>query len=168
MGNLFVIVKLFHGEQVIMDCKKFKVSVVNTCKNQILDKLTILEKELKYLHYDIAEDTKSSAGDKYEISREMANTEINKLQSQVYTMNQAMTLLSTISLDGKPNVGMGSLIKTEKNWIFIGVSLGQLVIENENILAISLSSPLAQQFEGKSLNDKITFNSQTYVIEQIC
>ena len=151
-----------------MDCNSFKLEVINACKKQILDKLTILEKELKYLHYDMEEDTKSSAGDKYEVSREMANAEISKLQSQVYTMNQSMTTLNTLSTESKPVVGMGSLIKTDKNWIFIGVSLGQIKIEDHIVMAISLSSPLAQQFEGRKIGEQIAYNAASYVIEELC
>ncbi|MEN8248598.1 MAG: hypothetical protein ABFS32_06675 [Bacteroidota bacterium] len=151
-----------------VNCKDFKLKILDTCKNEILDKLTIIEKELKYLHYDIAEDTKSSAGDKFETSREMANAEVDKLQSQVFTMNKSMTMLNTIPLEPKPDIGLGSLFRTENSWIFISVSLGQLKIETENILVISPSAPLAKQFIGKIANDEVSFNGNSYFIKHVC
>lgn len=146
----------------------FKEKVQDACKNEILDKLTILEKELKYLAHDIAEDTKSSAGDKFETSREMANAEIDKLQGQVNSMNKDITQLNLLPVSRSTIIGLGSLVRTDIAWIYISISLGQLQVDNTNVLVISSAAPLAQLFLGKRIDEKVTFNGKTYHIEEIC
>jgi hypothetical protein len=145
----------------------FKEKVLDACKSEILDKLTILEKELKYLSHDIAQDTKSSAGDKFETSREMANAEIDKLQGQVNSMNKAVTQLNILPISRNSIIAKGSLVKTDKAWIYISVSLGQLVVNNEQVLVISPAAPLSLMLLGKKLNEVVTFNKQSYKIIDI-
>lgn len=149
------------------ECVDFKTRIIKHCKNLILDKVTILEKELKYLHYDIAEDNKSSAGDKFEVSRELANAEVEKLQVQVYQMNQSVTILNTLPQESKKLVAQGSLIKTDNSWLFVSVSLGEIVVDKQKILVMSPGAPLAKGFIGKSTGDKVIFNKTEYKIREI-
>jgi hypothetical protein len=150
------------------NCLELKEQILDKCKNQVLDKLTVLEKELKYLAHDIAEDTKSSAGDKFETSREMANIEINKLQSLVGSMNKSMTLLNTIPATNKDVIAAGSLIKTDSVSIFISISLGQIEVDSEQILVISPMAPLAQLMMGSNKGETVTFRDKNYQINNIC
>ena len=150
------------------NCLELKEQILDKCKNQVLDRLTILEKDLKYLAHDIAEDTKSSAGDKFETAREMANIEINKLQSQVSSMNKAMTMLNTLPVSNKDKVAVGSLIKTDSVSIFLSVSLGQVEVDGEQILVISPMAPLAQILLGKKEKDRVSFNDKTYIVLELC
>lgn len=144
-----------------------KEKILEACKSEILEKLTILEKELKYLSHDIAQDTKSSAGDKFETSREMANAEIDKLQGQVNSMTKAVTQLNILPVSRNSNIGSGTLIKTDKAWIYISVSLGQLKVNGEQVLVISPAAPLSQILMGKKVNEKVTFNKMSYLIKDI-
>ncbi len=61
------------------NCKELKEKIIKECKAILSKKLELIEVELGHLSQSIAEDTKSSAGDKYETSREMANLEKGKL-----------------------------------------------------------------------------------------
>jgi hypothetical protein len=150
-------------------CLEFKHLILNECKNKVLEKLDILEKELKYLAHDLAKDTKSSAGDKYETGREMTNTEINKLQTQVYSMNKSLVILNnTFSNTVLDKVALGSLIKTDTNWIFLAVSLGPIKVNGKHIMVISPAAPLAQILLGKGIKDKVSFNKDVYQIIDIC
>ena len=145
----------------------FKEKILDACKSEILDKLTILEKELKYLAHDISQDTKSSAGDKFETSREMANAEIDKLQGQVNSMTKAVTQLNILPVSKASIIALGSLVKTDKAWIYISVSLGSLKVNDEQVLVISPAAPLSQILMGKKINEKVTFNKMSYLIKDI-
>jgi hypothetical protein len=151
-----------------MDCKKLKELLLTECKNILLKKLEIIAQELKHLSQAIAEDTKSSAGDKYETSREMANLEKGKLQSQSSGFNKSLSVLNSLPLSASKKIGHGSLIQTEKAWIYIAVSLGQVFISEKEVLVISPAAPLAQLMSGRGKEDSINFRDNNYQIVSIC
>ncbi|WP_244939755.1 hypothetical protein [Kaistella daneshvariae] len=67
-------------------------------------------------------ETKSSMGDKYETSREMVQQEINNLQIQLKENLKARNSLQIINVNPHQNVGLGSLVETDKGLFYIAVS----------------------------------------------
>jgi transcription elongation GreA/GreB family factor len=135
----------------------FKEKIIAYCTDIFEQKLLIINDELKHLSVAIAEDTKSSAGDKYETGREMANLEKGKLQAQVVGFNKSLVALRTLAKVASKKVEAGSLIKTDKEWIFLAVSLGQVTVKDKNVLVISPMAPLAQEIMGKKEGESVTF-----------
>jgi len=152
----------------MMNCSKLKKRINQRCGEILQHKLLNINNELKHLSQAIADDTKSSAGDKYETAREMANIEINKLQSQLSSMNKAINMLNTLPVASKNKVAVGSLIKTDSVNIFLSVSLGQIDVNGEQILVISPMAPLAQILLGKKENDRVSFNDKAYHVLALC
>ena len=68
----------------------FKKKVIKIISNSLNEKIKILEKELKQINYEKNNQTKSSAGDKYETSRSSMQIEYDKLNScLLYTSDAA-------------------------------------------------------------------------------
>ena len=128
----------------------FKKKVIEIISNSLNEKIKILEKELKQINYEKNNQTKSSAGDKYETSRSSMQIEYDKLNSNLQNLKINLNKINLIDSYKKyKKVGYGALVKTKSSYYLISVGLGKFIIEGKNIFIISLSSPV-----GKSLFDK--------------
>ena len=66
-----------------------------------------------------------------------------------------------------PMVSIGSLVITNKLHFFISVPLGKINFDEQDYFFVSLTAPLAKSFVGKQKGDRVLFNGQEYLIEEI-
>ena len=145
-------------------------------KAQIIEALNkLLDKKIDALKATIADvsdsmknDTKSSAGDKFETGREMMQMELNNKQGQLNKQVQLKKDLAQIDTKKQNStVDFGSLVISNKGKYFISVALGKIVINNTEYYALSLASPIGQALKGHKQGDSISFNRQNIVIEDV-
>lgn len=137
--------------------------------NQIFKELEIKVKDFKTavanLRDGIANDSKSSMGDKYETSREMMQQEINHLEQQISINQQQLFHLKSFNISSKSQqIVLGSLIETNIGWFFISVSFGEIIVLEQAIIVISPISPLGKSLIGKKLNDEFEMNKRSIKI----
>jgi len=148
--------------------KNIKHTLAEHLSQQLNKKITDLQQAVLSAKESRDADTKSSAGDKHETSRELAQVEIEKLEVQ---LNKTMVLeneLSSIDLNKKnDSVVAGSLIFTTQENYFISVGLGKIKLEDEIYYAISLNSPIGEILKFKKVGDEIFFQGRQIVIKQI-
>ncbi len=145
-----------------------KQELLRLCHHFIEARISNCESAMEAANTAINEDTKSSAGDKYETSREMMTQEIKNNSAQLAEAIKQKQLLSQISIDKKlDTVQVGSLVETNHGQFFIAISAGSLKLNNETYLAISPSSPLARLLIDKKMGDSVAFNAKKYSIETI-
>ncbi|MGL1887281.1 MAG: transcription elongation factor [Reichenbachiella sp.] len=91
-------------------------------------------------------ETKSSAGDKYETGRAMSQNERDLFAKQlVEQVNQLKGLLTIDPSKKMDSVEVGSLVETKSGVFFISVSLGLVKLKaGETAMVISPISPIAQ------------------------
>lgn len=106
----------------------------------------------------LVNDTKSSMGDKYETSREMAQQELTRLQQQLKQVENDLATLQLLPTESNNIVALGSLVVTNQFNYLISISIGQVKFEDEVLMVISKESPIGKLLLGKSKGDKITFN----------
>ncbi len=106
-------------------------------------------------------ETKSSAGDKFETGRAMMQQEYDKVYAQKLRWQEMLLRLKQIEYRKTSNlVALGSLVQTEKASFYISVALGKIIkIGAINYYAISLESPLGKALQGRSQSDIIQVNS---------
>ncbi len=110
-------------------------------------------------------ESKSSAGDKYETGRAMAQIELDKLEQQLQNQNTLQTELLKIQPKVvSEKVSFGSLVNTSTGKYFISVGLGKIALDQEIIYAVSLASPIGQALMGTQQGDMITFNANSIQI----
>jgi transcription elongation GreA/GreB family factor len=115
-----------------------------------------------------AQDTKSSAGDKYETGREMLQQEKNRGMAQLTEANKLMIALKRISTNGKAaKVEEGSVVKTDKGNFYIAISAGTLLLDDESYFAISAASPIGAKMLGCKVGDEFGLNGKGYKINSI-
>jgi hypothetical protein len=130
--------------------------------------------ELELIHRDLANDTKSSAGDKFETSREMAQQEIEKLQRVLKDKIRLGQIIKTDSyIQTNVQVKAGSLayildVNSQIGvWYLFGLPIGKIQFMDQNILGIGLTAPFAQAFLVKTKNDNVHFNRNEFLIVSI-
>jgi len=115
-----------------------------------------------------AEDTKSSAGDKYETGREMLQQEKNRGMAQLTEANKLSIALKRISVNGKSTkIEEGSVVKTNNGNFYIAISAGSLSLAGENYFAISAASPIGAKMLGTNAGDEFVLNGKQYKITEV-
>jgi transcription elongation GreA/GreB family factor len=113
-------------------------------------------------------DTKSSAGDKYETGREMAQQETNRNLAQLNEANKLQVALNQISFTGESKKAeTGSIIMTSNGNFYLAISAGVLAVDGINYFAVSPASPIGYSLKDKKAGDKFTLNEKTYQIQLI-
>ena len=148
--------------------KELKQIVYKCCREIVEARFQELEGMLKEYHSSVYADTKSSMGDKYETSREMLNQEKGKVAGQLKEMAKLKATLEGIDPTRVfDKAQLGSLIKSNHGLIFISVGLGQVKVEDQNVIVISAVSPLGQQLLNKKQGEKVSFGPRSYELEAI-
>lgn len=112
-----------------------------------------------------AQDTKSSAGDKYETGREMLQQEKNRGMAQLTEANKLSIALKRISINGKSTkVEEGSVVKTNNGNFYIAISAGTLTFGGERYFAISAASPIGVKMLGCNVGDEFGLNGKGYKV----
>jgi len=113
------------------------------------------------------EETKSSAGDKYETGRAMAQLEIEKNTFQLNESKKLMVALDQIKDVKNALVLNGSVVHTNHGNFYISISAGQFTIDGIAYFAISPASPMGQHLMGLPEGGKFSFNKRNFVVTQI-
>jgi hypothetical protein len=61
----------------------------------------------------------------------------------------------------------GSLIKTNKGYLFMSVALGKAVVDGVAVIALSAQSPLGVKLMGLTVAGVATVNNNSYIVEGI-
>jgi len=115
--------------------------------------------------------SKSSAGDKYETSRSMGQLDRNMHARQYEQARQERTILERLeSLPEQATyerVSVGSLVKTSAGYFFIAVSAGAIQVAGQTILAVSAASPIGQALMGNQVKGTFLFKGKKQTIQEI-
>lgn len=136
---------------------------------KIIDKKVLdSRKYMESIERSIHSESKSTAGDKHDTSRELMQQERNKAaQNLSNQLAMQKTLIQLKIIDANIAIGFGSLIETQGNVIFIGLALGKINYLNREIVCISPLSPLARVLEGMQVGEVCTFNEVIYEVKQL-
>jgi hypothetical protein len=138
------------------------------CLEQVQQRISAAQETIGYAQGSANEETKSSAGDKYETGRAMAQLEIEKHQAQLAEAFKLKHILEKISPDqSSPTIQPGSLVITSQGNFYIAVSAGQFLLNDKTYFVISAASPLAQKLVGLKIHSVLPFQGRSFVIEEI-
>ncbi|MGB1032298.1 MAG: hypothetical protein ACPGWM_06775, partial [Flavobacteriales bacterium] len=104
----------------------------------------------------------------FETSREMLQQEEDKIRRmllQGYQMKQDLDQLKPET--SSEVIGPGSLVKSNKGTFYISIGLGKIPVENETVFCISMGSPIGQLLKGKISGMDVTFNGNTFAIQNV-
>lgn len=116
----------------------------------------------------VANETKSSAGDKYETAREMLQQDIDLNMIRLAKAKEQQHVLKYINPEQVNAIAVpGSLVITNNGNFYIATNAGQFEIEGEKYYAISTDSPIGAQLKGKREGDKFSLNGKDYIIDKL-
>ncbi|AMA49206.1 MULTISPECIES: hypothetical protein [Flavobacterium] len=136
---------------------------------QILqDRVDIFQDMIKELTEDASNDAKGSAGDKHETALSMMHLEQEKLSAKLREAIEYKAILEKIDTSQKhKNIGLGSLVKTNKLIVFISCALPKLTLNDQVIFGISPNSPLAKKIIGQSVSHQFDLNGVLYQVLEV-
>ncbi len=138
-----------------------KPQLVHHIAELIQQKLKVITDDIQSLQADKSDNTKSTAGDKHETSREMAQQEFEKLLTQQAQQRTMLELLHKIDTNQKhASVALGSLVQTTSGVFFLSIPLGKIFVDKQEIFCLSLASPLGKLLLGKGVGETVVFNGK--------
>lgn len=142
-----------------------KAKVLQELIRQVDSRIEELKAAQTLLRESRDSESKSSAGDKYETGRAMAQIELDKLEQQLQNQVELQAELLKIKPEVETEkVGFGSLVETPNGIYFISIGMGKVMLDDTSFYAISLASPLGQALKGAQPGDTLTFNGDNIQI----
>lgn len=152
----------------MMDKGDIKKALFEECCKAVAQKKAAAKRNMEELQEDANNETKSSAGDKYETGRAMMHLEKDKYAAQLTEALKWEKVLAGINLDTKPEkAGLGSLVFTNQGIYFLSIVWGKITIHAEDYFVISLASPIGMQLKGKKTGDQFVFKGRKFEVLEI-
>ena len=146
-----------------------KKELYDLCVSYVRKSMDAAELGIKEAQKASNEDTKSSAGDKYETGRAMMQQETNRNLAQLNEANKLMVALNRISTTGTATKAeTGSVIITSNGNFYLTISAGSLSVNGKTYFAVSPASPVGLMLADKVAGDSFTLNGKQYIIESVC
>jgi transcription elongation GreA/GreB family factor len=146
----------------------YKMQLKEKCRTHIKERMDALRMAMDVAQDAANEETKSSAGDKYETARAMGQLEKEMYARQLAETSKEMVSLMEIDCSNiYKNIVPGSLVRCEYISYFILAGIGKIRLEEELIYAISPNAPIAKLLTGKKKGDTVTINNKSDQIIEI-
>ncbi|TAF32771.1 MAG: hypothetical protein EAZ57_07520 [Cytophagales bacterium] len=146
----------------------FKEKVYAYCLDFVKNKIKLHNQQIEEAQQTANNETKSSAGDKYETTRAMMQIEIEKEQIRLLEAQKLLQTLFLIDINkSNATVNLGSLVKTNKGLFFLAIGIGPVEIQQQKVFVISSESPIGKQMWQKLPYSNWMFNNALYEIERI-
>lgn len=143
--------------------------VLDALLAQTQEQLDALHSLLRSLQESLTSEAKSTAGDKHETGRAMIHQEMRQANESVVRAQQTFQALSKLK-QGRgvaERVVEGVLVETNGPWVLIGVALGRLVVNHEEVVGVSAEAPLAKQWNGSKVGDAVTMGPRSLIIRAL-
>lgn len=141
-----------------------KAAIIESCLLKTANRIQEIQAAIDGANDAIVNDTKSSMGDKYETSREMAQQELSRLQQQLNQALQDQEILTNLPDQASTVVGLGSLVITNQFNYLLASSIGPVKEGEYTVMVVSKQSPIGALLFGKGISDEITFQGKSIKI----
>lgn len=140
----------------------------NKCLEFTLARIETAQSALTQAREAANGDTKSSAGDKFETSREMMQQESERSKRLLMDAEEQQHLLKRAHNVSPQDVAQhGSVVFTSQGNFYLSISAGQITIDKDVFYAVSPSSPIGNLLLDKKAGDKFTLNQREYVVKKV-
>src|ERR1700733_11307672 len=117
---------------------ELKEELYNQCLDYVQKRMLAAEQGIKEAQQASKDDTKSSAGDKYETGRAMMQQETDGNLAQLNEANKLKVVLKTIGTIGSNDtIDAGNVVITNNGNFYIAISAGALTVDGQTYFAIS-------------------------------
>ena len=145
--------------------KALKQELYNRCMLVADDRISTAQNAITAAREASEDDTKSSAGDKYETTREMMQQEISRNEVQLQEAKKLkQSLLAIDPTKSTESVQAGSLVETSNGTFFLAIFAGNVQLEGKTIITISPASPIGKQLKSLKAGEGFTLNGREFRI----
>ena len=146
-----------------------KETVLEAMESLLVQQLNEVEDQLQSIAESKAQETKSSAGDKFETARAMMQREEEKLNGQYLRIRQQLDQLKVFKQQSKHSelVQVGRLVICDQASFFIGLPVGKIAVESDFVFAVSTDAPLGKLLIGKRIGESVQLGNNSYSILSI-
>ncbi len=145
-----------------------KTKLYQHCVDYVNTRINHIQVAMQAAQESINGETKSSAGDKHETSRAMAQLEQEKLSTQLTEAQKLQEVLSGIhSNKNTVKADLGSLVITSNGNYYICISAGKIEIDKEVYFAVSMASPIGKALLNVRELDTVEFNKHRLLVKKV-
>ena len=146
----------------------FKEELYNQCIEYVKGRMAAAQDAIDAAQQAAKDDTKSSAGDKYETGREMMQQETDRNMAQLAEANKLKIALTHISISANSTIAeAGSVIITNNGNFYLSISAGVLTLGEAKYFAVSPASPIGMMLRGKQAGQQVSLNGKNYTIQEV-
>lgn len=146
----------------------FKLRLYQALIQEVEQRAQNLQDSLADALYSTATETKSTAGDKHETGRAMAQLEQEKIGSQIAEITKLKEILFRIQPDkSHSKVELGSLVTTSNGLFFISIGIGAFQFEGKSIFCITPMAPVCQLLLGKQAGEEVEWQGKKIEINLV-
>ena len=150
------------------DLQKIKRQLFEKCKENADDRIRHAKEAMLAAQEAANEESKSSAGDKYNTVRALMQIETDRYARQLIEAQKLAGTMDLIHIERQHDqLDLGSLVETDNGNFFIATSVGKISVDDFTAFAISAASPIGQQLMGKKEGDQLSFNNKKITINRI-
>ncbi|MBD2753658.1 3-oxoacyl-ACP synthase [Spirosoma validum] len=145
-----------------------KAALFERCQTYVQQRIDTARQAMEAAQEAANSESKSSAGDKYETGRAMAQLERDRNAQLLAEALKLSQDLGRLNIDKSyDTVQPGSLVTTNRGSFFISISAGKLTVNGTDYFAISPASPIATALSGRKTGEVATFNKLAYQLVEI-
>jgi hypothetical protein len=145
-----------------------KEELYQKCVQMIENQIFLAQQGIENAQQAANEETKSSAGDKYETTRAMMQIEIENCSKRLAESQKLYNTLQNISfLKNHTSSISGSLLITTQGNYFLAVGIGKIEVQGNNYFVISPMSPIGALLQNKKVGEQVSFQNKKIEILQI-
>jgi transcription elongation GreA/GreB family factor len=151
-----------------MNFVEIKRQLHHRCLAIITERIAAAKQTMDDAQASANQEDKSSAGDKYETGRAMAQITRDQAAQQLdQTLQLKKVLDHMTTMSASNTVALGSLVVTDQTRFYISISIGKIILEEKEYLALSPQSPIGKMLMNRSVGDEIVFNRQKQTIRDV-
>lgn len=148
--------------------KSLKRQLYEECLTYTDKRIIALTDSIHVIQQSANQETKSTAGDKYETGRAMAQLEIDNHRSQLAeAVKMKQELLRVPVEDTVQSIKPGTLVFTPRGNFYIAINAGQQKVNDQIFYTVSAGAPIAQKLIGLKAGDVFSLNNQEFTILEI-
>ncbi|HZY79512.1 MAG TPA: 3-oxoacyl-ACP synthase [Cyclobacteriaceae bacterium] len=153
---------------------KLSDALYQLCLEFIDNRIKTIRQAIQETQASADQESKSSAGDKYETGLSMMQLDMEKQAEQLAeaiktrdSLQQVRVLDEISSSNGSGAVKPGSAVETNNGNFYIAISAGQLKVNNQTYFAVSPATPIGSKLMGLKSGEGFSFNGKQYVVNKV-
>ena len=147
---------------------EIKHQLYQIVSEQIMQRINDAETAIAEARKASENDTKSSAGDKYETGRAMMQQEIDLNSRQLLEARKLQAQLQQVNPDTKHTIAQaGSLVETDQGSFYLAVGSGTLFVGGKRYYAISVAAPMGLALKGKKAGESFKLNGKEFKVLKV-